>query len=338
MNIVVLNNTNVIGSLNSQFKFNFINGSFKINEGSMMCVSQVSIPYSWYNINPIFYNNATISYRWYRGAGLYDTYTCVFPAGFYTTTDLNNYLNQFMLSNNQYFYNSLANQNIYYISIQTNVNYYSNQLILNTIPTSLPSGYSLPSIVINGYTYTGFNCNPTTAGPTGGTTSYYPSSSSYNFTPMVIISSYTGNASIGSILGFTAGSYPSTTSLTNVSILSNVTPNSSPVNSLVIRTNITSNNSSFPSDIQDTMPINVSFGSLLNYSPFYEKWNHLKAGLYDSFVVSICDQNYNTIYANDPNVLISFIIKQGPNVEYPLYKSIKSLNFSDKVASDEQQL
>ena len=111
MNTLVLNSSNVIGINNSQFQYKFVNGAFTINEGSEICISQITIPYSWFNINQNFYNNATLQYRWYYGAGLYNTYTVVFPSGFYTISDLNNYLQQYMISQNQYFYNSTTGLN-----------------------------------------------------------------------------------------------------------------------------------------------------------------------------------------------------------------------------------
>ena len=59
---LVLNSNNVINSHNTEYKYNFINGNFLINEGSQMCVSQIIIPYSWYNVNNGYYSNATLSY------------------------------------------------------------------------------------------------------------------------------------------------------------------------------------------------------------------------------------------------------------------------------------
>jgi hypothetical protein len=78
---LVLNGSNVIGSNNSTFKYKFLNGCFNINEDSEMCVSQIVIPYSWFNINRSFYSNNILQYNFPNGLS-FDTYTVSFPDGF----------------------------------------------------------------------------------------------------------------------------------------------------------------------------------------------------------------------------------------------------------------
>ena len=69
------------------------------------------------------------------------------------------------------------------------------------------------------------------------------------------------NSNISSILSFSQNTYPCTNTIFNYNILSNITPNSTPVNSIIVRCNIINNNCSIPSDILDSFLINVSFGS-----------------------------------------------------------------------------
>jgi hypothetical protein len=85
---LVLNSTNVIGSNNSISKYNFINGAFNINEDSEMCISQIVIPYSWFNINKGYYTNATLQYKFPNGESD-NTYTVTFPNGYFSVNDLN---------------------------------------------------------------------------------------------------------------------------------------------------------------------------------------------------------------------------------------------------------
>ena len=244
---LVLNSSNVIGSNNSIFKYNFINGSFVVNADSEISISQVVIPYSWFNINKTFYTNATLQYKFPNGS-TNNTYTVIFPDGYYSVSDLNHYLQLYMVSQNQYFYSSTAGTNLYYIQIVTNTTYYSNQIIIYNVPTVLPSGYSLPSNVINGFTYTGFNCNTTTAGSVGSVSSFFPNAT---ITPQVIIPAYTGIYGIGSIIGFSGGTYPITQQSTSYNVLSNTIPNATPVNSIV------SNPWTMPFDILDIFRINI---------------------------------------------------------------------------------
>jgi len=113
---LVLNSTNVIDSINkTQYSYTFINGNFYIPENSKMCISQCMIPYSWFNINSTLYNNNSFSYVWYYGNGSSKTYTVTIPNGFYSISDIQQYLEVYMISQNQYFTNTITGQNLYYI-------------------------------------------------------------------------------------------------------------------------------------------------------------------------------------------------------------------------------
>jgi len=331
---LVLNSSNVIGSNNSVFRYNFINGAFNINEDSEMCVSQIVIPYSWFNINGAYYNNATLQYRFPNGSSN-NLYTVTFANGYYSVNDLNNYLQLFMVSKNQYFYNSTTGTNLYYIEIVPNTTYYSNQIIINPIPVALPSGFSLPTTIINGFTYTGFNSNTTTGGSSGSTTSFFPTTI---ITSQVIIPTYTEIFGIGSIIGFLAGSYPPVTQSTSYNVLSNSLPNATPVNSVVVRSDVVNNPCAMPSDILDTFSISSSFGSNITYTPPYEKWISIQAGTYSSISIAFQDQNFTTLQANDPNVLIALLLRQGKkkppiintNTNKIVSPLVKQLEFKDE--------
>jgi hypothetical protein len=196
-----------------------------------------------------------------------------------------------MINLNQYFTNTNTGVNLYYIQIVTNSTYYANQIVLTDIPLATPTGYSQPS--------GGFNSS-NGGFPTGSTK-----------TPQIIIASYTGTKSIGSIIGFLAGTYPAVSQSSPYNVLSNATPNSTPVNSIIVRCDLVSNECSMPSDILDTFSINASFGSNITYEPSYEKWISIKKGTYNSFTITFQDQNFNQLQANDSNILIALILRQG---------------------------
>jgi hypothetical protein len=291
--VLVLNSNSVIGSNNSQFRYNFKGGNFTINVGSQMCVSLASIPYSWYNINSGLYNNNSFQYT-FSGS----TFTFTLANGFYSVSDINNALQNYMISQSQYLIDNTGNY-VFYIVLATNTTYYSNQFLLYSIPTSLPAGYTNSG----GFVF-----------------------SSDGRTPQIIITSN----NFGSIIGFSAGTYPSTITTSNTNYLSNSVPNATPVNSLIFRCNLVSNNASMPTDILDTMPISSSFGSNISYAPQMEKWVDIKEGTYNNFTLVIQDQNFNTIQSNDPNILISLMIKQGPDTTtkpLPFINQIHSLKF-----------
>ena len=134
----------------------------------------------------------------------------------------------------------------------------------------------------------------------------------------------------GNVFGFPAGSYPSqrvyyegSVSIANGTgqpvILSgnsllaspSFSPLGSSVNAVIVRCNLIRNDVSAQSDILDVVPINASFGSNINYNPLSQGWVKLKSGKFSSLVITLFDQNFNPILAQDPNLLISLLIQLG---------------------------
>ena len=173
---LVLNSQNTFGTGNNTYKYNFIQGNFVIPPDSEVMVANVQIPYSFYNITAA-YNNNQFQFSFPTGSSGYTTSTITIPDGFYTTTSLNYYLQQWMISNGYYLING-SGQNIYYYSIQYNSYQYGNQLLSYLVPTSLPNGYTAPA---------------NWAG--------YPSVSRCPYITIL-------NNNFGTFLGFTAGGYP----------------------------------------------------------------------------------------------------------------------------------
>jgi hypothetical protein len=280
---LILNNTNVVGNYNTQLVYNFISGTFHIPEGSRMCLSSLTIPYSWFNINSALYRNNTFSYIWYYGNGTAKTYTVTLPDGFYTLEDIQTYLELYFISQNQYFTNTTTGQNLYYISFSTNATYYAVQLICSPIPSSVPSGFTAPPAGFNGAD--GF--------PNVG----------YTYTPRVVISS---SNNFGTVIGYIPGTYPSAVTLLTNSNLGTLTPNLTPVNSLILLCNLVSNDVSSQGNLFTSIPIsNTSFGSNISYNPNFQSWISVNPGNYSSFSITILDQNFNYIEANDPNMLLT---------------------------------
>jgi len=274
---LIINSSNVSNTLNNLYVYNFIKGSFEIPEGAEIMLTSFQIPYSWYNITSRNNNNSFKIY-WPTSTSTYTAYTVTLPDGFYTTTSLNAYIQQFCITNGLYLKDSGGN-NVYYLSFQYNTTYYANQILAYTVPTTLPSGYTAPSNFV-GY-------------PTTSRTPYIEILSGLNF---------------GTFLGFSAGTY-GINQTSNYSVNSNITPVGSTVNSLVIRCSLVNNNISSATDIIDSFPINGTFGSNLNYLNNIEKWIKLSPGRYNNFIVTIQDQNLNDINILDNNILMNFIIR-----------------------------
>jgi hypothetical protein len=65
-----------------------------------------------------------------------------------------------------------------------------------------------------------------------------------------------------------------------------------------------------PSDTVDAFPINTTFGSNITYDPSFEKWVQIRDGTYSTAIVTIVDQNFNQIFAQDPNVAITLLFRK----------------------------
>lgn len=280
---LVLNNSNVIGTTNSQFKYNFLGGNF-VAKDMEMCISSLTIPYSFFNVST-FYNNQNLSFVFPTGATT-TTLNITLTAGFYTVTQINQFIqNQFIIAG--LYLKNASSQYVYYYDISYNTAYYAIQFTASTVPNALPTGYS--------YATTGFYS--TLAGlPTTSTQ-----------VPQLVLSSNSPLA----ILGFTAGTYPPTQPGVSYSITSNsLPPVGSTINSLIFRCNLVKNVCTTPADILDAANINATFGSNITYAPNFEKWLPISDGTFSSLLFTYVDQNLNTISALDPNVSITLLIRK----------------------------
>ena len=196
-----------------------------------------------------------------------------------------------MIANNLYLFNTTTGQNVYYISIVINTFQYGNQVLAYTVPLSLPTGYSIPT---NGsFTF-----------PTGTSR-----------TPYLTIPKLLTTPTIGTLLGFGSTSsttnIPAANSTTNTSSNSTMTPIGSTVNSLILRCSLVNNNVTSPFDILDSfsIPNGTTFGQNINYTPQVAKWVKISNGTFSNFTITFTDQNLNVINANDPNILVTLLLK-----------------------------
>jgi len=177
-----------------------------------------------------------------------------------------------------------SGNNIYYLSITPNSIAYANQIITKLVPTS-GTGFTVPS---------GFIGYPAVQRPP-----YVEILSTNNF---------------GKYLGFSAGNY-GINQIADYNVLSNLIPQGSTVNSLVVKCSLVNNGCSNQSDILDAFAIGGTstsdgkFGGNLNYTNTIEKFVGITEGRYNNFIVNIVDQNNNDIAILDNNLLINFLIR-----------------------------
>lgn len=288
---LVLNSSNVSNkNTNAIFQYNFIGGNFTVEEGTEAMISSAQIPYSIFNITSVYNNNRLlIGFPTGASTNTYTTFNLLFPDGFYTIDDIRNFIQQFCITNGLYLINT-AGDFVYYIDVQQNATYYANQILLYTVPRSLPTGWTQPSNWIGYSTFTS------------------------DRTPYV---QFVAANQFHEYMGFNNGIYPpgatTTGNTTNYSVLSNRVPIGSYVNSIIVHCSLVNNSVVSPSDIIDAFQItNTTFGANINYAPSIEKYVKLTKGNYSSMIVYLTDQNNAPITLLDPNVLITIIFKKPP--------------------------
>ena len=320
---LTLNSSNVVnGTTNNTYQYNFRNGSFNVPEGSEMCVSQISVPYSWVNISSALGNNV-LAYSIPAGSSV-QYFSTILPDGFYDINALNLALQVLFKTNGHYWSVSSTGtfNTIYYypITISTNDILYTNSFTSVTIPTS-------------GNIVSVFGTGAIAGNWSGGG---YPTTllSTYNFASLFIQQTITAPSSLGYILGFTGGSSiisPSTSNGTfyptiglSSAVSQSINGNSlftsppfpaqgSTVNGVIIRCNLVDNHISNQTDILDSFPITSTYGSNINYLPQKDNWIKIQSGRYNNLVVYLQDQNLNPLRMLDPNCLISLLIRT-PNI------------------------
>lgn len=279
-----MNSNNVVsGSNNTRYSYTFLNNNLTLLDEAEICISNITLPYSWYNVTKA-YNNLRFNLVFPTGGGVLTNYQITLQEGFYSITDINAFIQQFCITNGLYLINTQGNY-VYYITLLYNTSTYGVQLIASLVPTSLPAGWTQPSNW-NGY-------------PTTSWTPYITLLSTSDFYKLI---GFANNAS-----------YPNNVQTTPQSFLSTFTPIGSNVNSLIIRCNLVNNSVGFPSDILDTMPITSTFGSNINYSPPALKWVKIASGTYQKMEIQIVDQNLNSMVILDNNVCISLLINNKGN-------------------------
>jgi hypothetical protein len=287
---LVVNSSNVSNkNTNSTFQYNFIGGNFVVPDDMEVMLSSAQIPYSIFNITSAYNNNKLlIGFPTGAATNSYTTFNITFPDGFYTLTDIRYYVQQFCITNGLYLIDATGNY-VYYVDFQLNTTYYSNQILLYTVPRSLPSGWTQPSNWIGYSTFT---------------------SDRTPYLQFLVANQF------HEYLGFNNGVYPSgalTTGYTsNYSLLSNrMPPIASYVNSIIVHCSLVNNSVVSPSDIIDAFQItNTTFGANINYAPSIEKFVKLTKGSYSSMIIYLTDQNNNPITLLDPNILITLLFKK----------------------------
>lgn len=301
---LILNSTNNTNTtLNTQFKYSFLSGNFHAKDMEM-CVSSVALPYAFFNVST-YYSNQNFSINFPTGAGTYNL-SVTLQSGFYTVSDIQNYIQNQCLLNGLYLVNKTTSQNVFFFNISVNTAFYTTQIVCSQVPSQ--ATYS-----------TLYNLPPASASNIWSTSGQQLPASLTTQVPQLILPASGG---INTLIGWPAGTFPSSptqastytqtgsAAQTAAGISPTIAPIGSTINSIVMRCSILKNDVTVPSDVLDGFPINVTFGSNITYSPPFEKWIKINDGTYSNFILSFVDQNLNTIYSVDPNIAVTLLIRK----------------------------
>ena len=263
-------------------------GSSCAFKNSELSVHSIGLFNSQFNIDSAAYSNNTFSIQMPTGSTT-STINITLPNGYYAYSDINRLIQSNLVSAGAYLIDN-NNNNIFYIQCEANATYYSCQFDVSAVPTTLPTGWSRPA--------TGLYSSGGSGLPTSSTT------------PQLVIN----NAGFGSVIGFTNGSYPSSSSSVSQSFLSNQTPQINPVSSYILRCSIVHNPYTIPFDALTSFTTQgTSIGQLITYQPTEHSYVSIPDGNYTTITLTIVDQLQRFAHFRDSNTLITLMIRQKNN-------------------------
>lgn len=271
---IILNQSNLLEGTRNVFRYIFPQGGAKFKDVKL-AIANINMYYSWYNISSDYNNNQfSIIFPTFAGT---TTLNITIADGFYTAADLNSYLQQEFITAGLYLVDSNGDY-VYYMELIENPTAYAIQMNSYAVPTSLPVGYTNPASMT------------------------FPAVAS---TPQLVVSA---SNSFSSIIGFSAGTYPSVVQSTTYSVVSDITPAVSPVSSVIVLCSLLNNQYAIPSSVCNSFAPSVSFGSTISFSPNEYSFCNCQNGNYNSFDITFVDQSFNALPIIDTDLIIQVLI------------------------------
>lgn len=301
MFVLVLNQSNLVqDGQNNKLVYKFPNSVVLTNK--YIAVSSVTMFYAWFNITAALGNNI-ITYTY---GDTTTVYTILIPDGLYEITDINNYCQFIMISNNTFCSDSTFNY--YPFDLTINPTRYAVQLNTYTTLTvanaaAISRTYPVPALA-----------PATTATQVNPIVTFPP-----NFSTVV---GYPANFASDSNLN---NSYipPSPTAANNfvtksqgvaatdgvLSYLSNTAPQVQPNSNLLLNLSNINNPYSQPSGIIYSLTPSVAIGEVINDRPPNFMWNKMIDGTYNQLTLSFLGTNLQPLIIRDPQMTILLCIR-----------------------------
>lgn len=270
---IILNQSNYVENSDNTFTYKFPRPIYFKN--AEIGISRINMFYSWENINLQHFNNSTFQLSFPEG-GANAIRTVTIPNGNYTIEDLNAFLQQWSITNNKYLYNTATKKNVYYIELLANPQRYTIQLVLYELPTALPVGFTNPGNMVF----------PTAAG----------------LRPSLI----TLNNEFPTLIGFAKN-----TVYNAAETESSVTPEMSPVSSVIVTCSLVNNKLSNPNNIIYTFVSgSASYGSMLSIGENSDiSYINIPEGLHSEVTIKFLSDKKEKLYIKDTSLIIYLIIR-----------------------------
>lgn len=294
MFVIVLNQTNLVqDGQNNKLVYRFPNST--VLKDKYIAVSNISMYYSWFNITSSAKNNI-LTYTWTVGSTT-TTYTITIPDGLYEISTINNFCQYTMIQNGTYWISSTGD-NIYPFEIILNPTRYSVQINTFLIPTTLPTGTTVP------LNFAGW---PTV---TQNTVITIPNSFNIivGYSANFATNANTNNAYVAPN-PTVSNNYVSKNSIGTLSYLSNTSPQVQPNNNVLFSISNINNPYSQPSSIIYSLNPNVGVGEQIYETPPNFMWNKLIDGTYSELRLTFLGNDLRPLIINDPNMTILLTIR-----------------------------
>lgn len=262
---------------------------------------------SFFNISAAIGNNVVDFYfpifstDTLTGSNVYTMkkYTWTIADGFYSFTDLQFALQQFMINKKLCLYNSTTGKYMHFFSILQNTVQYSVQLQSYYVPSkSQASTLGFGPVDAS-------NVELTLNLATGNTT-------------LLVAPQISFNDAFGKVIGYAGGTYSSTViskasstydAVPAATYLSTKTPYLNPIDCVLLRCNIANNINSIPNDLLSVTPISSSYGAITQYvanSLLYVPCAQITTNRIE---VSMYDQNLNPLLQRDAEITLVLSIR-----------------------------
>ena len=279
MRTLILSQKNVVaGSNNTIFEYAFPGGGIQLYKHTKIALASITMYNSTPNISAALGNN-TYSYIWVDAT----VNTVTMPDGFYEISDLNNFLHQTMLNNKHYLTEVSTGDAVWFLTMSVNASTYKIDLLAYPMDTTnyvAPTDYTVPA----------------------GATWSIPATST---NPQFVIPA----TNFQYILGFTPGTYPSTSNNSVITTSSStIAPQVNPLSSYLVKCNLVNNPYGIPNSLIYSFPPAGAFGAQFVIAPNEYSFIDCQDGYYNSMRIEMTDQNDRPTTILDSNINILMVI------------------------------